>query len=288
VQAREQVRLIRASMKQPVPPIAEVRDLTASGPHGDIPLRLYRGRAARAGEAQPVLVYFHGGGWLFGNIEIYDNLCRALANSAGCTVISVEYRLAPEHKFPAAVDDCCAAVSWVHANAGTLGIDPSRIALGGDSAGGNLTAVVAMLARQAGKPRIALQVLLYPTVDLAMTTESYKQLSTGFNLTGASMTWFRDHYLNDHSEIADWRASPLHARDLTNLPPAYVAVAGCDPLHDEGVAFADALRRNKVPVTLREFPGQMHGFASMQGFVRAADEVINEVGDALKRSFGTA
>ena len=167
-QARQQMRDIRAALKQPVPPVAEVRDLTASGPHGAIPLRLYRGSAARTGDMQPALIFFHGGGWVFGDIETHDNLCRALANSAACTVISVDYRLAPEHKFPAAVDDCWAAFEWVNANAATLAIDTTRMAVGGDSAGGNLAAVVAMMAQQRGAPHVVHQVLLYPTVDLAM------------------------------------------------------------------------------------------------------------------------
>ena len=245
--------------------------------------RLYRGSAARPGDMQPALLFFHGGGWVFGDIETHDNLCRALANSAACTVISVDYRLAPEHKFPAAVDDCWAAFEWVNANAAALAIDPTRMAVGGDSAGGNLAAVVAMMAQQRGAPHVVHQVLLYPTVDLAMQSESYRRNGTDYNLTAAAMRWFRDHYLNSPDEIADWRVSPILAKHIANLPPAFVAVAGCDPLHDEGVAFAKLLERNGVPVTLRSFPGQMHGFASMSGFLRAADEVIADIGRTLQR-----
>jgi acetyl esterase len=286
-QARQQMRDIRAIMKQPVPQVAEVRDLTATGPHGPIPVRLYRGVAAKPGDAQPALAFFHGGGWVFGDIETHDNMCRSLANSAACAVLSVDYRLAPEHKFPAAVDDSWAALLWANANAAMLAIDPKKIAVGGDSAGGNLAAVVAMMAKQAGAPRITQQILFYPAVDMAMTTQSYKQQGKDFNLTSAAMLWFRDHYLNSAGEITDWRASPILANDLKNLPPAYIAVAGCDPLHDEGVAFAELLKHNGVPVTLRKFPGQMHGFAGMSGFLRAADEVLAEVGAALKTAWQT-
>jgi acetyl esterase len=288
VQARQQMREIRALLKQSVPDVAEVRDLKATGPHGDIPVRLYRAKAAKPGDAQPALVFFHGGGWVFGDIETHDNLCRSLANSGDCTVLSIDYRLAPEHKFPVAADDCWAAFIWAHANAAKLAVDPARLAVGGDSAGGNLAAVVCMLAQRGGGPRIRCQILLYPTVDLAMNTDSFKQLGTGYNLTAAAMEWFRGLYLNNASEVTDWRASPLLATNIAGLPPAYITVAGCDPLHDEGVAFAKLLERNGVPVTFRDFPGQMHGFASMSGFLKASDEVIADVGAALKRSFATA
>ena len=262
VKARQQMREIRAALKQEVPQVAEVRDVSVPSKAGAVPTRLYRGATA-AGTAQPLLVFFHGGGWVFGDIETHDNLCRALANSAVCTVISVDYRLAPEHKFPAAVDDCFAVVTWAHANASTLGIDPARIAVGGDSAGGNLAAVVAMLAQQVGSPRISLQALFYPVTDLAMDTVSYAQQGKDYNLTEAAMRWFRDLYLSSEADIADWRVSPLRARDLAKLPPAYIAIAGCDPLHDDGVAFAKALERAGVSDTLKDYPGQMHGFASM-------------------------
>ena len=288
VQARQQMREIRALLKQSVPQVAEMRDLTAAGPHGEIPVRLYRAKAAKPGDAQPALVFFHGGGWVFGDIDTHDNLCRSLANSGDCTVLSVDYRLAPEHKFPAAADDCWAAFTWAYANAAKLAIDPARLAVSGDSAGGNLAAVVSMLAQRNGGPRIAVQILLYPTVDLAMNTDSFKQLGTGYNLTAAAMLWFRHLYLNSANEVADWRASPLLASNIAGLPPAYIAVAGCDPLHDEGVAFAKLLERNGVPVTFRDFPGQMHGFASMSGFLKASDEVIADVGAALKKNVGMA
>lgn len=285
VQARQQMKEVRALLKQPVPQVAEVRDLTVPAPHGDIPVRLYRAKAAAAGTAQPALVFFHGGGWVFGDLETHDNLCRGLANSGDCTVLAVDYRLAPEHKFPAAADDSWAAFTWAHANAAKLSIDPGKLAVGGDSAGGNLAAVVAMQAQQNGGPRIASQMLLYPVTDMTMKTESYKQLATGYNLTASVMAWFRDLYLRSPADISDWRASPILASNIAGLPPAYIAVAGCDPLHDEGVAFAKLLERHNVPVTLRDFSGQMHGFASMTGFLKAADEVVADVGAALKKSW---
>jgi acetyl esterase/lipase len=283
--ARQQMRDIRAALKQPQPPVAEVRELAADGPHGKIPLRLYRGHALAAGERQPVLIFFHGGGWVFGDLETHDNLCRSLANVADCTVISVDYRLAPEHKFPAAIDDAYAATQWTARYAGELGIDASRIAVGGDSAGGNLATVVSLLAARDGTIKIVGQVLLYPTTDLALTHDSYKRAGERFNISAATMRWFRDLYLAAPGEVDDWRASPLRTKDFAKMPPAYIATAGCDPLCDEGEAYARLLERNNVPVTFREFPGQMHGFASMVGFVRAADEVLADIGAALKRAW---
>jgi acetyl esterase len=173
----------------------------------------------------------------------------------------------------------------VNAHAAALALDRSRMAVAGDSAGGNLATVVGMLAAQTGDVRIRYQVLLYPTVDLKFGHQSFRSAGTGFNLTAAAMEWFRDHYLNDPHEIDDWRASPLHANRLASLPPAYVATAGCDPLCDEGKAYAQALERNKVPVTFRHWPGQMHGFAGMSGFVKAADELLDDVGAAQRRAW---
>jgi acetyl esterase len=281
-QARQLMKEIRAALKQLQPAVAEVRDLSAAGPHGAIPLRLYRGAAAGQ-VAQPVVVYFHGGGWVFGDLETHDNLCRSIANAAQCAVVSVDYRLAPEHKFPAAVDDAWAALKWVNARAGELGLDRGRIAVGGDSAGGNLATVVSLLAAESADVKVTCQILLYPTVDLGFGHESFKRAGTGFNLTAASMQWFRGHYLNGPQEIEDWRASPMRAKNIAGLPPTFIATAGCDPLCDEGEAYARLLERAKVPVTFRTFPGQMHGFAGMSGFVKAADDVIADVGATLKQ-----
>jgi acetyl esterase len=264
----------------------EVRELAAQGPHGAIPLRLYRHRAPAAREPQPVVVFFHGGGWVFGDLETHDNLCRSLANVAGCSVVSVDYRLAPEAKFPVAVDDAFAATQWMADNAQTLGLDRGRLAVAGDSAGGNLATVVSLMAARSGAIKIVYQVLLYPTTDLALTHDSYRRAGQQFNLTTAAMRWFRELYLSAPDEIDDWRASPLRAKEFVNMPPAFIATAGCDPLCDEGEAYARLLERNNVPVTLRHFPGQMHGFASMVGFVRAADQVLADAGAALKAAWG--
>ncbi|HWM45282.1 MAG TPA: alpha/beta hydrolase [Xanthobacteraceae bacterium] len=283
VEARRQMKELRAALKQPQPPVADVRDLAAEGPHGAIPLRLYR---SRGDGTLPVVVFFHGGGWVFGDIETHDNLCRSIANAADCAVVSVDYRLAPEHKFPAAVDDSWAALQWVAARAGDLALDRARIAVAGDSAGGNLATVVSLLAAQDGGVPVRHQVLLYPTVDLGLAHDSFRRAGARFNLTANAMAWFRAHYLNGDHEVDDWRASPLRAKDLSKLPPAYVATAGCDPLCDEGEAYARALERHGVPVTFRHFPGQMHGFAGMSGFVTAADEVVADVGAALKQAWG--
>jgi acetyl esterase len=283
--ARQQMRDIRAAIKQPVPPVAEVQALAARGPHGEIPMRLSRSHAVKPGEQQPVVVFFHGGGWVFGDLETHDNLCRGIANAADCTVISVDYRLAPEYKFPVAIDDAFAATQWVVRNASALNLDPARLAVAGDSAGGNLATVVALMAARSGAVRIGLQILLYPTTDLAMTHDSYRRAGAQFNLTTAAMRWFREHYLTSPDQIDDWRASPLRAKEFVGVPPAFIATAGCDPLCDEGEAYARLLESHQVPVTLRTFPGQMHGFASMSGFLRAADEILATLGAELKKAW---
>jgi len=286
--ARQRWRDIREALNQPQPAVAEVRELAAQGPHGSIPLRLYGHRALAPRAPQPVLVFFHGGGWVFGDLETHDNLCRSLANLAECAVVSVDYRLAPEAKFPVAVDDAFAATQWVADNAQTLGLDPVRLAVAGDSAGGNLATVVSLMAARSGAIKIVYQVLLYPTTDLALTHDSYRRAGQQFNLTTAAMRWFRELYLTGPDEVDDWRASPLRAREFANMPPAFIATAGCDPLCDEGEAYARLLERNNVPATLRHFPGQMHGFASMVGFVRAAEDVLADVGAALKQAWACA
>ena len=288
VQARAQMREIRAALKQVQPAVADARDLVATGPHGEIPMRLYRAHRLGEAERQPILVFFHGGGWVFGDLETHDNLCRSLANAADCSVVSVDYRLAPEHTFPAAVDDAFAATKWIIGHASELGLDTRRVALAGDSAGGNLATVVSLLAVRENAFKIAYQVLLYPTTDLSLTFDSYRRAGARFNLTASTMRWFREHYLTSLDQIDDWRASPLRASDLGQMPPALIITAGCDPLCDEGEAYAQLLTRNNVPVTHQHFPGQMHGFASMSGFLRAADEVIADVGVALRRAWSTS
>lgn len=272
---------------QPEPmPIAEMRDLTAPGPAGPIAIRLYRARTAKEGEAQPALIYFHGGGWVIGNLDSHDGVCRGLANGADCTVLSVDYRLAPEHKFPAAIDDAVAATGWIAANATSLGIDAKRLAVGGDSAGGNLSAVVALDARDKGAPKLRFQLLIYPACDMAMTHPSIAERAGQLPLTRATLKWFIDLYLRDTADVGDWRASPLKAKSLANVPPAYVLTAGCDPLRDEGEAFAAALKAAGVPVEAKRFDGQIHGFMTMGKFIPDAAKAMREMSAVLKRALG--
>lgn len=281
LQARAAFRAMREAMKQPVPDMAEVRNLAADGPAGAIPLRLYRSRSASA-QGAPCMVFFHGGGWVVGDLDTHDIQCRAFADAMGGVVIAVDYRLAPEHKFPAAVDDACMATTWIAANAAALGIDAQRLAVGGDSAGGNLAAVVALTSPRGASPYIRAQVLIYPVVDLHMNQESYARVGEGYTLTSASMRWFCDHYLTSPKQVSDWRASPLLARNLADAPPTYVVTAGLDPLCDEGDVYAQALRKVGVEVQFRCCTGQMHGFVGASGVIAQADMVIAEIGEFLQ------
>jgi acetyl esterase len=262
--------------------VGEIRELAAPRACKAIPLRLYRSAAAPAA-LTPGLVFFHGGGWVLGDLETHDTMCRHLANASGCAVVSVDYRLAPEHKFPAAVEDCLAATEWVAANGTALGIDSERLAVGGDSAGGNLAAVVSLLARERGAPSLRYQLLLYPPVDFEGRHESHTRLAEGYLLTGATMRWFSGHYLRGPEDVANWRVSPLHAADLAGLPPAFVLTAGFDPLGDEGIAYARRLREHGVPVQHRHVPGQIHGFLLMGKIIRAALSELDEAGAALRK-----
>lgn len=269
-----------ATAPEPMP-VAEVRDLSIPGPHGPIPLRLYRPAAAPA-SGSPALAFFHGGGWVLGNLESHDGVCRHLAERAGCVVLAVDYRLAPEHKFPASLDDAFAATRWLSAGAAGLGVDPARIAVGGDSAGGNLAAAVCLLAREAGGPAIAFQLLLYPATDFAMDTPSHGHFGEGHLLTRASMAWFRDHYLNHAGEAADWRASPLRAVSVEGLPPAYVLTASHDPLRDEGEAYARRLLEAGIPVTSWRAQGLIHGFLPMGKAIAASGPALDRLAAALR------
>ena len=281
-QARELFNAGRKVLAPEPMPVAETRELTIAGPAGPVPARLYRSAAAGI---LPVLVFFHGGGWVVGDIESHDTVCRHLANRADCAVVSVDYRLAPEHKFPAAVEDCFAATEWVAGNAAALGIDPGRLAVGGDSAGGNLAAVVSIMAHDKGAPRISCQLLIYPAMDAAMHHDSIARFAEGYVLTRATMGWFYEQYLRAADDAADWRASPLLATNLNGLPPAFVLTAGYDPLSDEGDAYAARLAAAGVPVTHRRFPGQVHGFAMNGKIIRAAETALDETAAALKAAW---
>jgi acetyl esterase/lipase len=270
------------------PPVAEVLELAAEGRAGPIPLRLYRGHGAQKDRPQPALVYFHGGGWVIGDLESHDQLCRALANATPSIVVAVDYRLAPEHKFPAAVEDAITATQWVAEHAANLGIDAGRLAVGGDSAGGNLAAVVCLDARDRRGPPLVAQILIYPGTDMSMDYPSHRRHAAQLPLTRAAMHWFTAHYLRNPSDESDWRASPLRAANFMGLPPALVVTAGFDPLCDEGEAYAATLRQAGVPVELERFEGQIHGFATMGRMVADADRAVALVAASLRRAFKLA
>ncbi|UYO37533.1 alpha/beta hydrolase [Rhodopseudomonas palustris] len=263
--------------------MASVRSIAIPGPAGDIPARVYTPTKLRQDEGlSPALVFFHGGGWVIGDLETHDVVCRGIAHDGELLVISVDYRLAPEHKFPAAVDDAIAATRWIADNAKTLGIDPEQLSVGGDSAGGNLSAVVALHARDHGGPLLAGQVLIYPATDFSMRHPSHSEPETSVLLTHSVIRWFRDHYLGGAQDADDWRASPARAETLAGLPPAFVITAGADPLRDEGDEYARRLVDAGVPVVHRTYPGQFHGFFTMGKLLPQANVAVREIGDWLK------
>jgi len=286
--ARQLYRETRGALAATPPEVESAEDLHLPGPACDIRVRLYRPRGAADAGPLPVLVYFHGGGWTIGDLDTHDVVCRVLADLARCAVASVDYRLAPEHKFPAAVEDATAATRWVASEAARLGIDARRIAVGGDSAGGNLATVVALIARDGGGPRLAMQTLIYPATDMAADTPSHLRYGEGHLLTRDAILWFRGNYLRDASDEADWRASPLKAADLSRLPPAYVITAGFDPLVDEGRAYADRLQAAGVPVTYECFEGMIHGFVTMGGAIAAANHALARCAQGLRLAFAGA
>ncbi len=261
-------------------PVGEIVDRTIEGPGGRLRIRLYR-PAGSVARLLPTILYFHGGGWTIGSLEAYDLPCRFFCARTGCVLIAVDYRLAPEHKFPAAIDDAVAAFRWLSAEAVALGIDPARIVIAGDSAGGTIATVAARLLRGEARPP-CLQWLIYPATDLAMESASYTSCGKGFLLTRAGMEWFRGHYLNDPGEVDDPRASPLRADDLGGLPPALVYTAGFDPLRDEGQAYADRLAAAGVKTIHREFDSLIHGFAGMRGALQAAARALDEMVAGLR------
>lgn len=266
-------------------PIGKVTDVVAPGLGGDIAMRVYTPVAAPA--VIPAVVFFHGGGFVIGNVELYDSFCRMLANESGARVVSVEYRLAPEHPFPAAVDDAFAAVKWVEVNAASLGVDANAIAVAGDSAGGNLAAVVCQLARKSG-PKITFQLLIYPWLSAVDETESIRRLGHGYFLDKPAMEWFGGLYFPRGTDLSDPRVSPLSAPDFSGLPPAYVIAAGFDPLRDEGIAYVDKLKAAGVPATLVDYPSMIHGFVSMGAAIPLANEALAAAGRAVKDALAKA
>lgn len=260
--------------------VADITNTSIPGKHGDIQIRIY---TPKGGGQFPALVYYHGGGWVIGGLDVVDTACTVLANRSHGVVISVDYHMGPEAPFPAAVDDAYTALEWVAKHCAELNIDPYRIAVGGDSAGGNLAAVTALAARDSGLPALVYQLLLYPVTDFKRDTDSLRQNGDGYFLTTALLDWFAKHYAADPD---DWRASPLRAADLSGLPPAYVITAEFDLLRDEGEAYAARLKEAGVDVEVRRWDGQIHAFAAnLTGVIDQGRAAIEDAGWKLRRAF---
>ena len=264
----------------PGDPAVTTTDHRAPGPGGDIPVRVYT--PPGGGTSLPVVVYFHGGGFVIGSIATHDGVCRDLASESGAIVASVDYRLAPEHPFPAAVEDCWAALEWVHAHAGTFGGDPSRLAVAGDSAGGTLAAVTAMLAGERGGPTLRCQLLVYPGVGVTEDQASVQDNAEGYLLTLRDIVWFMGHYLGPDGDEQNPRFDPIYATDLSRVAPAHVITCEYDPLRDGGQAYAARLRADGVPVTDRCYEGLIHGAFGMQALVSASRGMIRDAAQVLR------
>jgi acetyl esterase len=276
----------RRPLQPPAPEVERVEDVAIPGPAGPVRARLYTPKGV-PDRNLPAFLYLHGGGWMLGSIEGYDTLCRIFADLAQCKVLSVDYRLAPEHPFPAGYEDSLAALDWLHANAGKLGVDPARLAIGGDSAGGNISAAIALAVRDRGGPALALQVLIYPSVDLAAETPSYIENGEGNLLTRAALHKFIGHYVPDAKQRTDWRASPLRAKHFADLAPAYILTAEHDPLRDEGLIYAGRLAAAMVDATHVCHAGMIHPFVSMGGMIDRAGLAQRQIAQALRRAFKT-
>jgi acetyl esterase len=286
--ARRIYRDTRGVLAPAAPDVAEAKLMLASGPAGPIVMRAYRPSGPAKDEVLPALVFFHGGGWVIGDLDTHDVFCRQLANGARCAVFSVDYRLAPEAPFPAAVEDCVAATRDVCGRAKELCIDPNRVAVGGDSAGGNLAAVVSLIARDEGSPKICFQLLIYPATDLRARHPSHQRNGEGYLLTKHTIRYFMEHYAPRNEDRADWRGSPLLAKSLANLPPAYVLTAGFDPLVDEGREYAERLAKEGNEVAYREYPDMVHGFITFGGVLDTAREAVAECSAKLRTAFEMA
>jgi acetyl esterase len=281
-QARDMANSFR-EMQGDLVQVASVGDRTVPGPDGSLPVRIYTPNGSPRG----AIVYFHGGGWVIGNIEVVDAPCRALADATGCVVVSAQYRLAPESAYPAAAEDCYAVTSWVAEHLGELGTEPAGIVVAGDSAGGNLAAVVALMARDRGGPEIALQALIYPATDLqSMDTESYRDNGEGYLLTAASMRWFRDHYIPDESRRGEPYASPARAADLSGLPPAFIATMEFDPLRDDGERYAQLLQEAGGQVTVQRYDGQIHGLFWLCAMADRYGVLVEDLAREIKAALG--
>jgi len=261
-----------------------VEEIDIPGPAGKLPALCYRPSEQKG---LPVLIYFHGGGYTIGSPSSHDAVCRYLCMGADCLVVSVDYRLAPEHQFPAAMEDAFAATCWVAEHADELGGDPGRLAVGGDSAGGNLSAVTCLMARNAGYPRICYQLLIYPGTDMTESFPSHRSYGDGYLLTNRLIRWFHQNYLPADTDLLDWQASPLHAQDHGNLPPALVITAGYDPLQDEGRAYAEKLAAAGVPVSFSHYEGMLHGFITQPRFIDKARAALGECSGQLRIAFSS-
>jgi len=281
-QAREFYVLTSRKLAGESPGNLDVSDHFIESPTHRIPIRIYRPQEA-IDKPLPALVYYHGGGWCVGNLESHDHVCRWLAAHSDCVVISVDYRLGPENKFPCAVDDAFTAVRWIVTHAEELGIDEKRIGVGGDSAGGNLSTVVTLLAREEGGPHLACQLLIYPATDMLMRFPSHAVCGDGYRLTRTSIVWFVNGYLRDGEDMYDKRASPLMAENHANLPPAFILTAAFDPLKDEGKAYAEKLKEAGVSIKYHCYEGMVHGFIAMPGAVDTAKTALLDAASYLKQ-----
>lgn len=285
VRAGSRMQLQQAALYYTPEQVAKIENRTIPAPTGEIPVRIY---TPEGDGPFPLLVFFHGGGWVIGDLDSHDDLCRALTNAAGCVVFAVDYRLAPEHKFPAATEDCYAATEWAAAHAAELHADPDRVAVGGDSAGGNLAAVVTMMARDRGGPKLIFQLLIYPATDFRGGTPSHQENADAPILDRETQLWFTNHYLNGEEDKLNPLASPLLASDFHGLPPALVITAEYDPLRDEGEAYAEQLKAADVPATVRRYDGLIHGFFSFGVGMDKVQQAMAETATTLREALGKA
>jgi acetyl esterase len=284
-EARAQMAKMIALLESPPPPLPRKEDRSLPGPAGDLPVRIYGPRPLDDDSVLPVLAYFHGGGFVQGDLDTHDAACAKLALWADCLVVAVHYRLAPEHRFPAGVEDCHCAFRWLAAHAGEIGGDPRRVAVGGDSAGGNLAAVVSQITAGQGAALPCAQVLIYPVVDNRHTAASYREFRDGFVIPHDRIAWYDAQYMGAPADADDPRCSPMRTTDLAGQPPALVITAGFDPLRDEGQAYAERLQAAGVPVAHTEYDGQIHGFITMSAAIPQADACLRQIADWLKRRF---
>jgi acetyl esterase len=277
--AREMVQAMQA-VRPAGEPVAHIEDSVIPGPAGEIPIRIY---TPEGSGPFPILVFFHTGGWQIGNLDTQDPLCRRITNRAGCSVVAVDYRLAPEHPFPAAVDDCYEATKWVATHATEFQGDPSRVAVGGDSSGGNLAAVTALMARDQGSPKLAFQLMMFPATDFRLSTPSMEELGEGYNVTKPQMMWIRNNYLPNQADWTNPFASPLLAPDLSGLPQALIIYAEYDPLRDDAEAYATRLKEAGVLVRASRYDGMIHDFPDL--FEESGNRALEEIASALRAAF---